>query len=368
MRRSILYPAISVPRRGSDGWSGIMPIMDDAAGGTSTHYSEGAGDEVLADAWVLVVGPDGEAARRLRARLAAAGCAAVELAADVEEAAERAGVALPDVIVALPGVGEALRRRLDPMDLRSGPPVVALDGEPAAGDQAILPRVAAVLERHRLRTRLRELETAVATAAAARQREADAARLDGLRRLSLAAEYRDDNTWEHTQRVAAMAARLARRVGVSDREVELIRLGAPLHDIGKIAIPDYILLKPERLTDEEFEVVKTHAAVGANILAGSDDELIRTAEQIAGGHHERWDGTGYPNRLAGEHIPLAGRVVAVADVFDILVHERPWKQEWTVEDAAAEIRRSSGTQFDPAVVRAFEELGPSTWQALATEI
>ena len=337
-----------------------LAIMDDAARGTLAPSSP---DEPLRDAWVLVVGPDDEAARRLRGQLASAGASAVELAADTDEAIERANAALPDVIVALPGAHEALRRRLDPLGLRSGPPVVAVE----PGDGA-LARVADELERHRMRLRVRELETAVASQAAARQRDADAARVDGLRRLSMAAEYRDDNTWEHTQRVAAMAARLARRVGVDDRHVELIRLAAPLHDIGKIAIPDYILLKPEKLTDEEFEVVKTHAAVGASILSGSDDELIRVAEQIAGSHHERWDGTGYPNRLAGEDIPIAGRVVAVADVFDILVHERPWKQEWTVEDAADEIRRSIGSQFDPAVVQAFEELGPATWQALATEI
>ncbi len=366
MRLSILYPAMVLPTRGSDGWSGIMPIMDDADHATGVRSAE---EGALVDAWVLVVGPETDTARRLRARLAAAGCAAVELAADVEEAAERAAVARPDVIVGLPGVADALRRRLDPMDLRSGPPVVGIDATLLAdGDPAVLDRVASVLERHRTKMRLRELETAVASQAAARQRDVDAARLDGLRRLALAAEYRDDNTWEHTQRVAAMAARLARRVGVDDRDVELIRLAAPLHDIGKIAIPDYILLKPESLTDEEFEVVKTHAPVGANILAGSEDPLLQVAEQIAGSHHERWDGTGYPDRLAGESIPVAGRVVAVADVFDILVHERPWKLEWTVEDAAEEIRRSSGTQFDPAVVRAFEELGPATWQALAAEI
>jgi putative nucleotidyltransferase with HDIG domain len=346
-----------------------MPIMDDAAHGTELPSTDAIGEGVLVDAWVLVVGPDADAARRLRGPLAAAGAAAVELAGDVEEAADRAAAALPDVIVALPGVGNALRRRLDPMDLRGGPPVVGLDEAVVAeGEAAVLDSVTAVLERHRMRVRLRELETALASLAAAGQRDADAARLDGLRRLALAAEYRDDNTWEHTQRVAAMAARLARRLGVDDARVELIRVAAPLHDIGKIAIPDYILLKPEKLTDEEFEVVKTHAAVGANILAGSDDELMQVAEQIAGAHHERWDGTGYPNRLAGEAIPVAGRVVAVADVFDILVHERPWKQEWTIDDAAMEIRRSAGTQFDPAVVAAFEELGPATWQALASEI
>ena len=338
-----------------------LAIMDDAARGTLAPTP--SSDEPLLNAWVLVVGPDGELTRNLRARIAAAGASAVELAADVEEAIERAGVALPDVIVALPAVHAELRRRLDPLDLRTGPPVVAVDP-----DDAALTGVADELDRHRMRLRVRELETAVASQAAARQREADAARMDGLRRLSRAAEYRDDNTWEHTERVAAMAARLARRIGVDDRHVELIRLAAPLHDIGKIAIPDYILLKPDKLTDEEFEVVKTHAAVGADILSGSGDELMHVAEQIAGSHHERWDGTGYPNRLTGEDIPVPGRVVAVADVFDILVHERPWKQEWTVEDAAEEIRRSAGTQFDPSVVQAFEELGPATWQALATEI
>ena len=337
-----------------------LAIMDDAARGTLAPSSS---DEPLLDAWVLVVGPDSEAARRLRAQIASAGAAAVELAADVEEAVDRANVALPDVIVALPGLRERLQRRLDPLDLRSGPPVVGVEA-----DDAALGRIADELERNRTRLRVRELETAVASMAAARQRDAEVTRIDGLRRLSMAAEYRDDNTWEHTQRVAAMAARLARRMGVDERHVELIRLAAPLHDIGKIAIPDYILLKPEKLTDEEFEVVKTHAAVGASILSESDDELLQVAEQIAGGHHERWDGTGYPSRLAGEDIPIAGRVVAVADVFDILVHERPWKQEWTVDDAAEEIRRSAGSQFDPAVVQAFEELGPATWQALATEI
>jgi putative two-component system response regulator len=347
--------------------------MDDASRTTMLASADATTEETLAGAWVLLVGSENAAGARIRARLASAGCAAVELATDVEEAADRAGVALPDIILALPGMSGALRRRLDPMDLRSGPPVIGIDEIPglpsgSAGDNAVLDRMAGALDRHRLRTRLRELETALASQAASRQRDAEQARLDGLRRLAMAAEYRDDNTWEHTQRVAAMAARLARRVGVDDRHVELIRLAAPLHDIGKIAIPDYILLKPDKLTDEEFAVVKTHAAVGASILAESEDELIQVAEQITGGHHERWDGTGYPNRLAGDDIPIAGRVVAVADVFDILVHERPWKQEWTVEDAADEIRRSSGTQFDPSVVKAFEELGPATWQALATEI
>jgi putative two-component system response regulator len=164
-----------------------------------------------------------------------------------------------------------------------------------------------------------------------------------------------------------MAARLGRRLGLGDHEVGIIRQAAPLHDVGKIAIPDSILLKPDRLTEEEFEVVKSHAAVGAQILAGSGSPLFEIAARIAGAHHERWDGGGYPAGLAGDDIPLVGRLVAVADVFDILVHERPYKEEWTVEDAAAEIARNAGTQFDSSVVQAFEDLGPSTWMELSSE-
>jgi putative nucleotidyltransferase with HDIG domain len=336
-----------------------MPIMDDGA--------------ALNGAWVLVAGPDGAAAARLRARLADAGVAAVELVEDVEDAAQRAASAKPDAILALGSVGAALRMRLDPLATNSGPPIVAADevpGLPAgdAGDDALLARLALSLDRHRLRARVRDLEAVLGTQAVASQRQVDAIRMEALERLARAAEYRDDNTWEHTQRVAVMAARLGRRLGLEDVDVELIRQAAPLHDLGKIAIPDSILLKPDRLTSDEFEVVKTHASVGAQILSGAESPLFVTAGQIAGTHHERWDGTGYPAGLAGAAIPVAGRLVAVADVFDILVHERPYKEQWTVEDAADEIVRNSGTQFDPEVVQAFEDLGPSTWRALSTEI
>ena len=329
--------------------------------------------QVLRGAWILIAGPDAGTAARLRARLAECGASAVELAVDAEEAVTRATTSKPDAILALPGFGAELARRLDPLDTGAGPPIVGLDelrGLPAGpiGDELVLDRLAMRLERHRLRARVRDLEAVLASDAVAGHRAAVDAQADALVRLAQAAEYRDDNTWEHTQRVGAMAARLGRVVGLDDAEVELIRAAAPLHDLGKIAIPDTILLKPDRLTDEEFEVVKTHAELGARILEGADAPLLRTAERICRSHHERWDGSGYPDGLTGEDIPLAGRLVAVADVFDILVHERPYKEGMSVEDAAEELRRNAGTQFDPGLVDAFDTLGAETWHTLASEI
>jgi putative nucleotidyltransferase with HDIG domain len=328
---------------------------------------------VLHGAWILIAGPDAGMAARLRATLAERGAAAVELALDADEAEARAASAQPDAILALPGFGGQLARRLDPLDTGAGPPIVAIEdlpGLPAGpgGDEIILDRLGLQLERHRLRARVRDLESVLASDVLASHRGAAEAQSDALIRLAQAAEYRDDNTWEHTQRVGALAARLGRGVGLDDFEVELIRAAAPLHDLGKIAIPDSILLKPDRLTEEEYEVVKTHAALGARILEESGSALFRTAERICRSHHERWDGGGYPDSLEGEDIPLAGRLVAVADVFDILVHERPYKEGMSVEDAAEELQRNAGTQFDPAVVDAFAALGSSTWHALASEI
>jgi PAS domain S-box-containing protein/putative nucleotidyltransferase with HDIG domain len=174
-----------------------------------------------------------------------------------------------------------------------------------------------------------------------------------LNRLARAAEYRDDNTGQHTQRVARTSALLAQSLGLPNEQVELIRQAAPLHDVGKIAISDLILLKPGKLTDEEFDTMKTHAALGAALLSDGHSDVVQLAERIAGAHHERWDGKGYPQRLAGEQIPLEGRILAIADVFDALTHERPYKKAWPAAEAVAEITRQSGQQFDPQVVAAF---------------
>lgn len=200
--------------------------------------------------------------------------------------------------------------------------------------------------------------TAVAMENVRVHQELEQARLETLQRLALAAEYRDDQTHEHTDRVARTAALLASKLALPEHEVLLIQQAAPLHDIGKLAVSDAILLKPGKLTREEFEQVKLHTQVGAAILSGSTYDVLCLAEEIALTHHEWWDGSGYPAGLKGEAIPLCGRIVALADVFDALTHPRPYKPAWPLADAVAEIERLSGAQFDPAVVDAFGTLDP----------
>jgi putative nucleotidyltransferase with HDIG domain len=320
--------------------------------------------DALGGMTVLVAGDDLGAVQAVRARLQALGADATALAGDADAIARAAVADPPAAVLALGGAEAALRLRLDPFGLDAGPPVIGIEaiagGEDGVGLLAAW-RLRALAERSALRVRQSEMEGVLAAQAVTRRRELEAARADTLRRLITAAGYRDDNTYEHTERVGQLAARLARGLGMPDREVWLIRQAAPLHDIGKIAIPDSILLKPGKLTDEEFEVVKTHAVLGARVLAGGGSDLLETAETIARHHHERWDGGGYPDGLAGEAIPIAARLVHVADVFDILVHERPYKESWTVEAAALEIAGGAGTQFDPEAVGAFTALGPAGW-------
>ena len=322
-------------------------------------------DDALAGTRVLIAGGDGDTARTLGQRLAA-GAAQVTVAPDAEAAAQAALAGRPDVIVALGAAEAELRELLDPLELRTGPPLVPaadLDLPDEDEEQVAVRRLRALLDRAVLERRAREVESALAAQTVARRRDLDSLRVDLLRRLALAAEYRDDNTREHTERVAALAARLGQRLGLSELAVTHIRHAAPLHDVGKIAIPDSILLKPGRLSAQEFEVVKTHAEAGARVLADADSELLEVAESIARSHHERWDGTGYPDALSGRDIPLVGRLVHVADVFDVLVHERPYKEAFSVEAAAEEITGGAGSQFDPEVVEAFTDLGPRVWLA-----
>jgi hypothetical protein len=324
-------------------------------------------DDALAGTRVLVIGGNREAAESLRRKLTAAGSPSVDLVPALDLVAAQAAAAQPQVVLCLHDADpEAVRARLDPLGLGGAPavvPVAELSRDGESLDAAGFARLRDVLELRALRLRLTELEAMVASQALTAFRDTEAIRVDSLERLARAAEYRDDNSPEHMQRVAAHAARMARALGQDDRTVMLIRQAAPLHDLGKIAIPDTILLKPGRLEPEEFEVVKTHAVLGARVLADSGSEVLGVAEQIARSHHERWDGDGYPDELAGDAIPLVARIVFVADVFDVLVHERPYKEAWTVEDAAREIRSGAGSQFDPEVVEAFDALGAGSWTA-----
>jgi putative two-component system response regulator len=186
--------------------------------------------------------------------------------------------------------------------------------------------------------------------------ELEQARIEILQRLARAAEFRDDATGLHTRRVGRMAAQIVGALGLPAIDVESVERAAPLHDIGKIGIPDTVLLKSGRLSPDEFAVMKTHTVIGGQILSGSDVGLLVVGREIALSHHERWDGTGYPAGLEGTAIPLSGRVVAVADVYDALTHPRPYKPAWTPEAALTEIEDQAGRQFDPEIVRTFAAL------------
>jgi putative two-component system response regulator len=182
------------------------------------------------------------------------------------------------------------------------------------------------------------------------------AQVEMLSRLAHAGEYRDDETGEHVWRVAHTSWLLALGIGLSAEQASLILRASRLHDIGKICIPDSILRKPSKLSQEEFEVIKTHTQFGARLLSGGQSDLIRLAESIALHHHERWDGLGYPNNLKGEAIPIAGRIVALADTFDALTHDRIHQGALSIEDAVECIKEQSGKQFDPNIVDAFTQL------------
>lgn len=190
-----------------------------------------------------------------------------------------------------------------------------------------------------------------------RELELEEARAAAIRSLGVASEYRDNETGWHIMRMTNIAHAIAKAMALPEEQRDLLYTAAPMHDVGKIGIADAVLLKPGKLTSEEFEIMKTHTGIGARILDGSD-ELISAARDIALSHHERWDGTGYPSGLKGDEIPLLGRVCAVADVFDALTSKRPYKEAWTVEQASAWVEDESGKHFDPAVVSAFRQAMP----------
>jgi putative two-component system response regulator len=223
--------------------------------------------------------------------------------------------------------------------------------KPLDVDEVLL-RIANMLDIRSLTLELRAKNATLEDRVRERTRELEESHIETFERLALAAEYRDDDTGQHTRRVGRMAALLGQELGLAPDVVQMLERAAGLHDVGKIGVPDAILLAPRKLTVEEFEVVKSHTVIGAKILSGSASPLMMMAEEIAWSHHERWNGRGYAGAIADE-IPLMGRITTVADVFDALTHERPYKEAWPLERAIDEIAGQRGEQFDPGVVDAF---------------
>ena len=217
----------------------------------------------------------------------------------------------------------------------------------------ILQRVRNFLRARRMHVALQLQNQDLESRVRERTIELEEARMEIFEHLARAGEFRDDETGEHTRRVGELSAQIAAAVNMSDKDVQLIRFAAKLHDIGKIGIPDSVLLKPEKLTEQEFAVMRRHTEIGGRILETSKTPLLKVAREIAIYHHEHWDGSGYMMGLKGSEIPISARIVAVADVFDALTNSRPYKQPWSLEDTCKEIQSLSGSQFDPQIVEAF---------------
>ena len=247
--------------------------------------------------------------------------------------------------------------------------------KPFDATEALL-RIRNLLEIRRAYTALGSQNARLEARVAERTMDLKKSELEILERLARACEIRDDETGRHTQRVGEMAAAIAAAMGMDAHFVELIRRTAPLHDIGKMGIADSILLKPGGLTEQETVIMRTHTTIGARILSGGSSELMVMAEGIALSHHERWDGHGYPNSVAGEDIPIEARIVAVADTFDALSHNRPYRVSLPLPMIVTELRAESGLQFDQRVVDAMLDSGlqrkvsispPHSWPAMTAE-
>lgn len=218
-----------------------------------------------------------------------------------------------------------------------------------------LTRICNMLEVRLLHNQVRDQNKILEDKVHLRTLELEETRLDIIHRLGRASEYRDNDTGMHVVRMSQLCGQMGRYLGMTERECQLLIHASPMHDVGKIGIPDYILLKPGKLSDVEWAVMKTHAAIGGEILAGGTSDLIQSAQTIALTHHEKWDGSGYPNGVKGEGIPLIGRIVGLCDVFDALTSNRPYKRAWPVKDAMAEIESKSGIHFDRHLVNIFKK-------------
>jgi response regulator RpfG family c-di-GMP phosphodiesterase len=218
--------------------------------------------------------------------------------------------------------------------------------------------VSSYVAEYRERRRMAEVNALLEEKVRERTRELHDTQLEVIQRLGQAVEWRDEETGDHVERMSAMCERLGRAAGMDEAQASVLKRAAALHDVGKIGVPDAVLRKAGPLDEEEWELMKQHTVIGAGVLAGSGSHIVQMAEEIARTHHERWDGSGYPEGLRGEDIPLVGRICAVCDVYDALTSSRPYKPSWSVDDALAEIESQAGQQFDPWLVERFLTLGP----------
>lgn len=328
---------------------------------------------------ILIVDDEAANVRVLERVLRRAGFADIRTTTSPRAALAMAATAMPDIVLIdlhMPELsGVAVLRELGTANHELLPLVVVLTGDdsPTAKAEALSAgakdfitkpfdttevalRIRNFADLRLMHKRLQQSNTILEEKVRARTAELEEARLDIIERLAMAAEFRDDATGQHTRRVGTMAGRLAKVMTLSDTTVELIERAAPLHDVGKIAIPDRILLKPGALDAEEMDVMRTHTTVGAKLLSASRSPLLEIASDIALCHHERWDGKGYPRRLGECDIPLPGRIVALVDFFDALTHDRPYRSANSVQDVVGLIRAERGRHFDPAVVDVFMEI------------
>ncbi len=222
----------------------------------------------------------------------------------------------------------------------------------------MLTRVRNLLETYLLQKKVRNQNLILEEKVKERTKELNNTRLSVIQKLGRAAEYRDNETGNHVIRMSRYSALLAKKVGLNEKHCDLILNAAPMHDIGKIGIPDSILLKPGKLDHAEWQIMKTHVAIGAEILADDESELLQMAQKMALQHHEQFSGSGYPNGLKGEEIAIEARIITTSDIFDALTSERPYKKAWSVEDAINEMESKSGLILDPKLVTAFKEILP----------
>ncbi len=222
----------------------------------------------------------------------------------------------------------------------------------------VLPRIRNMLHVRMLQRKMSEQNEELGETVREREDELTETRLEIVRRLGRAVEYRDFETGDHIVRMSQYASVLARAVGMTDGDCDLLLHASPMHDIGKIAIPDCILQKPGKLDADEWSIMQSHTRIGAELLSGHDSDLMHMASTVALTHHEKWDGSGYPDGDKGDDIPLVGRIVALCDVFDALTSVRPYKPAWSVEAAIEQINVLSGTHFDPGLVKLFNRVLP----------